>query len=119
MNIRLGLACLLLLLASASHAELGRLFYTPQQRAGLEKARLQNRTSATSSSSTATRPVTYDGILIRSDGRTTRWVNGTPRAGGPYELEARGKTLKPGQTLAGNRVYEAHGIHRPQAKEIP
>jgi hypothetical protein len=119
MNSRLGLACLLLLLANAGHAELGRLFYTPEQRAGLENARLQNRARATSSPTRAAKPVTYDGIVIRSDGRTTRWVNGTPQAGGPYELEAAGKTLKPGQTLAGNRVYEAHAITRPEAEKKP
>lgn len=102
----------LLIGSSASHAELGRLFYTPQQRQGLENARAQNRSVTGSTEVITTQPLTYDGIVLRSDGRSTRWINGRPQSGDGYALTTRGKTLKPGQTIEGNRVYEAHGIRQ-------
>lgn len=119
MKARVCFICLILLAPASGYAELGRLFYTPEQRAGLEKARLQNRTQTTPIITIAPRPVTYDGVVLRSDGRSTRWVNGKPRTGGTYTLETRGKSLKPGQTLDGNQVYEAHGIRRTEMKETP
>lgn len=120
MKAALGLIFVSLLTAPASHAGLGRLFYTPDQRAGLEKARLQNRTQAPiRAPSIPPEPLTYDGIVIRSDGHATRWVNGKPQAGNSYEFHASGKALKPGQTLDQGRVYEAHGIRRSEIKETP
>ena len=119
MNIRLYSFCLSLLASAASHAELGRLFYTPEQRAGLEQARLQKRTQATSLPKLAPKPLTYDGIVIRSDGQSTQWINGKTQTGGAYVLQARGKTLKPGQTLDQGQVHEAHSIRRPDTKESP
>lgn len=120
MKAAFGLIFICLLAAPASHAGLGRLFYTPDQRAGLEKARLQNRTQAAiQAPSISPGPLTYDGIVIRSDGHSTRWVNGKPQAGNTYEFHARGKTLKPGQTLDQGRIHEAHGIRRMETKESP
>lgn len=119
MKAALGLILFSLLVPPASHAELGRLFYTPGQRAGLEQARLQNRTQTVQTASIPPKPVTYDGVVIRSDGHSTRWINGKPQAGESYELNARGKILKPGQTLDQGQVYEAHGIHRTEMKETP
>lgn len=103
----------LLMGSSASQAELGRLFYTPHQRQGLENSRAQNRSVAGPTEVTTSQPLTYDGIVLRSDGRSTRWINGMPQSGNSYALTTRGKTLKPGQTIEGSRVYEAHGI-RPE-----
>jgi hypothetical protein len=119
MKAALGLILSSLLAPPASHADLGRLFYTPSQRAGLEQARLQNRTLTVQIASIPPKPVTYDGVVIRSDGHSTRWINGKPQAGESYELNARGKTLKPGQTLDQGQVYEAHGIRRTEMKETP
>lgn len=119
MKYILGPILFSLFILPASHAELGRLFYTPVQRAGLEQARLHNRTLPVTTASIPPRPLTYDGVVIRSDGHSTRWVNGKPQAGDSYEFNARGKTLKPGQTLDQGHVYEAHGIRRPEKKETP
>ncbi len=119
MKAALGLILFSLLAPPASLADLGRLFYTSEQRAGLEKARLQNRTQSVQTDSSPPKPVTYDGVVIRSDGHSTRWINGKPQAGESFEFNARGKTLKPGQTLDQGRVYEAHGIRRSEAKEMP
>lgn len=107
----------MLLVPASGYAELGRLFYTPEQRAGLEKARLQNRTQTSPAIAIAPRPLTYDGVVLRSDGRSTRWVNGKTRTGGSYALETSGKSLKPGQTLDRGHVYEAHEIRRPDTRE--
>lgn len=111
---------LLLITAPASHADLGRLFYTPEQRQQLEQARMHNRTQASAApAEVIATPLTYDGVVIRSDGRSTRWTNGKPQPGGAYTLHRRGISLKPGQTLYGQKIYEAHDIRRPETKVSP
>jgi hypothetical protein len=87
----------------------GRLFYTPEQRVQLEAARVRNVTQAGRAAPTgATPPVRYDGVLVRSDGKTTRWVDGQP------QLDASGVAdLKPGQVRADGRVYEPYQVLRP------
>lgn len=72
---------LLVGLAAASGAcaqELGRLFFTPEQRAALDarrKARVPDKPAA---APVVASPVTrLDGYVQRSDGRATVWVNGT------------------------------------------
>jgi len=52
--------------------------------------------------------VRFDGIVIRSDGTRTRWVNGQPQVG------ASGVAgLKPGQIRADGKVYEPYQMLRP------
>ena len=84
---------------AAPPTEPGRLFYTPAQRAQLEAARARNVTQVGQASSTAAAPVRFDGMVMRSDGSSTRWVNGRPQvsASGIYGL-------KPGQVRADGRV---------------
>ncbi|MBU1395904.1 MAG: hypothetical protein KKE84_07150 [Gammaproteobacteria bacterium] len=88
----------------------GRLFYTPEQRAQLEAARVRNVTQVgrAAPDAGAPPPVRYDGVLVRSDGKTTRWVDGQP------QLDASGVAgLKPGQIRADGRVYEPYQVLRP------
>ncbi len=64
--------------ASASGAqEFGRLFFTPEQRAALDarrKARVPDKPAA---APTVASPTTrLDGYVVRSEGRSTIWVNG-------------------------------------------
>jgi hypothetical protein len=75
---------LLLLLACALAApglqaqELGRLFFTPEQRAALDvrrKARVPDKPAAQTVVSPTTR---LDGYVKRNDGPSTVWVNGDP-----------------------------------------
>ena len=70
------LAFLLLLLANSAEAqELGRLFFTPEQRAALDarrKARVPDRPAVTTVSPTTR----LDGYVKRSGGRSTVFVNG-------------------------------------------
>lgn len=80
---RLALLFALSACALVAHAEeLGRLFYTPAQRAALDAARQQNvrielapteeeDTNATPASGT----ITFNGIVRRNDGHATVWLN--------------------------------------------
>ncbi|MBW8306835.1 MAG: hypothetical protein K0M46_08375 [Thiobacillus sp.] len=88
----------------------GRLFYTPDQRAQLEAARARNVTQVRQATPDAGTPppIRYDGVVIRSDGKTMRWVDGKPQTG------ASGVAgLKPGQIRADGRVYEPYQVLRP------
>lgn len=62
-------------------APLGRLFFSPTERAQLDVARVQKRPSATAAASEAVEAppapqvVTYGGLVRRSDGRQMLWLN--------------------------------------------
>ena len=87
----------------------GRLFYTPAQRAQLEAARARNVTQARQAAPDAAPPVVrFDGMVIRSDGSSTRWVNGQAQVGGSGVAG-----LKPGQIRADGKVYEPYQVLRP------
>ena len=88
MKARLVLAGIVIALAvpaGAADAPLGRLFFTPSQRASLDIARSQ-RTRATVATEQIEEQViepipqtiTYGGMVRRSDGRTTVWLNDRP-----------------------------------------
>jgi len=99
---------------AAPSTEPGRLFYTPAQRAQLEAARARNVTQLKQASSTAApAPVRFDGMVIRSDGSSTRWVNGRP------QVSTSGVSgLKPGQVRADGRVYEPYQVLRPGTEPV-
>lgn len=103
----------------AESSEVGRLFYSPAQRIQLEDARARKVTrlgvpskSAAPVAAPAPAPRRFDGIVIRSDGEATRWVNGQPEVG-PSSVSG----LKPGQVRANGKVYEPYQIIRPQPTE--
>lgn len=91
----------------------GRLFYTPTQRAMLINARthkvIEIRRSATPP---VAAPMRFDGVITRSDGVATHWINGRPHVGQPSL-----PNLKPGQTRAQQQVYEPYQLQRPS--ELP
>jgi hypothetical protein len=91
----------------------GRLFYTPEQRAQLEAARKGNVTQTKEASPTIAPALQrFDGMVIRSDGKSTSWVNGQPQVG------ATGvKGLKPGQIQADGKVYEPYQVLRPSPEK--
>lgn len=74
--------------AGAEEAQLGRLFLTPEQRIALDTAR-RNRIHAQALAAVtvvkpkppANRNVIINGVVSRSDGETTIWVNGKPTDG--------------------------------------
>ena len=93
--------------------ELGRLFFTPEQRAALDarrKARVPDKPAAVVVASPTTR---VDGYVKRSGGRSTVWVNGESLPEGPSEARigegervsiplgeaGRRATLRPGEVL--------------------
>lgn len=63
---------------------MGRLFFTPAQRVSLDIARTRRarNTLSTEGTEEAAAPVaqsvTYGGMVRRSDGRSTVWINGSP-----------------------------------------
>jgi len=75
-----GLLVAALLLAAppvhAADASLGRLFYTPQQRAELDRKRATN---AIETEVVVESLVTVNGRVSRSSGKTTTWINGVPQ----------------------------------------
>ena len=75
-----ALAAALLVLApapAAAYDNLGRLFFTPQQRQDLDRRRQAN---AQESAVTAESQLTVNGRVSRSSsGKTTTWINGVPQ----------------------------------------
>lgn len=67
--------------AAAQDVGLGRLFFTPEQRAALDArraARLPDKPAAAQESPTTR----IDGFVARSSGRSTLWVDGEPLSDG-------------------------------------
>jgi hypothetical protein len=100
--------------AGTQPAELERLFFTPAQRAEMQTARTHPATGRTQSNlpgvpAAAPAPVQFDGMLIRSDGKTTRWVDGKAQVG-----TAGIANMKPGQIRANGKLYEPYQVLRPQ-----
>jgi predicted deacylase len=117
-------ACLAALLAGrgAQAQELGRLFFTPEQRQALDarrKARVPDKPAAAVAAPT----MRLDGYVKRSGGRSTVWVNGEstddasriPASSDgrvPVQVDTGGRVgLKPGQTLdrGSNEVRDVIG----------
>lgn len=86
---------------AAPAATLGRLFYTPEQRARLDRHGTAEPVAETVSSA---EPRRVDGVVRRSGGTATVWIDGTPV---PVEPRRRGD----GPRLDGDRVVlrDAHG----------
>jgi hypothetical protein len=70
--------------AAKTAEPLGRLFFTPEQRASLDVARTQRARRGVSSDGSeetvapAAQSITYGGVVRRSDGKSTVWINGRP-----------------------------------------
>jgi hypothetical protein len=96
----------------AAADELGRLFFTPQQRQELDRRRasnIQEKEVVIESS------VTVNGHVARSSGKTTTWVNGVPQydtysGRDPSRVHLQDGTLKIGQTLDRGRGEVKDGL---------
>ncbi|HQR03742.1 MAG: hypothetical protein JSR19_07495 [Proteobacteria bacterium] len=81
---------------------LGRLFFTPEKRADLDQQRQLNlQESQTLQGAT----LQLDGVVLRSDGRKTVWINGRPQNDntGSGGVAARTRPAIPGEaTLTPN-----------------
>ncbi len=100
--IVLAIICVALLsgVAPASPAELGRLFFTPEQRKELE--RHQQQESATNGHT-----LTVNGIVQKTGGERTVWINGVPQAAGDH-----GEQIPDGVTIA------VPGLARPAEVKV-
>ena len=67
----------LLFAAAADAEELGRLFFTPEQRAQLEYSQQQNDVAPSGA-----RSLTVNGIVQKNGGERTVWINGVPQLAG-------------------------------------
>lgn len=86
MSARLPTIALLLLTSLSVHAAapvsgdpaagFGRLFFSPEKRTALERQRLYNIQEARTLQGAT---MSLDGIVRRSDGKATVWVNGRPQ----------------------------------------
>lgn len=72
-------------LAPAEAAEIGRLFFTPQEREALDRSRDWGLPVAGTATDIRLR---VDGRVRRSTGRNTVWVNGVPRDETPGDAAA-------------------------------
>jgi len=107
--VRLALAALALassLAAPARADDLGRLFFTPQERQDLDRRRASG--VAERGETPAESLVTVNGQVTRSGGKTTTWVNGVPhddayRSRDPARAAVQGRSLKIGETLDRSR----------------
>jgi hypothetical protein len=78
------LSSLLLLPTASADVVGGRLFFSPEQRALLDRARQQN-VRIDVSADNSTEIFTLNGVVRRSDGRSTAWVNGKPLVENPQD----------------------------------
>ncbi len=83
--------------AWAQPEPLGRLFFTPQQRAALDRQRQLNP-NFLASAADADSSLTINGEVRRSSGRNTRWINGEAQSNGnaPAARVPVGDTFHPG-----------------------
>lgn len=78
MRILIALGILLLPLSALAAEPLGRLFFTPEQRAQLDSLRTKKVVAAQVKDEPAPEFVSYNGLIRRGDGKTTVWVNNKP-----------------------------------------
>lgn len=71
---------------TAFATSLGRLFYTPQERRAMEAAQRGEGQGAVPGGAR----VTLDGIISRSSGKNTAWINGIPQTEGLQLSQKKG-----------------------------
>ncbi len=96
--------------AAATAAELGRLFLTPQQRQDLERRRTTNRAEE-EAPQIKEGPLTLDGQVQRSSGKTTTWINGVPQfdsysSRDPARVTVAPNAGEPGVSLKVGEVFD-------------
>jgi len=79
---------------AAAYENLGRLFFTPQQRQDLDRRRQAN---VQESAVTAESLMTINGQVSRSSGKTTVWINGVPQQSARQPRDPAQVTLPGGE----------------------
>jgi hypothetical protein len=95
---------------AAGAEALGRLFFTPAQRQNLDHRRATNRAEE-EAPRIQKGPLTLDGHIQRSSGKTTTWINGAPQYDSHSGREPARVTLvpnagAPGVSLKVGETYE-------------
>lgn len=72
-------ALLAALPGTAAAEQLGRLFLTPERRAVLERQRQTNVQEQAQAQALEGATMSLDGVIVRSSGKNTVWVNGRPQ----------------------------------------
>ena len=78
---------------AADTAELGRLFFTPERRATLERQRTFNIQEAQTLQGTT---MSLDGVVYRSSGKATVWINRQAQTEGESARTGVSATIAPG-----------------------
>lgn len=99
--------------ATVQPSVVGRLFFTPEQREQLDLLRLKKVVASQAKDEPPPEIITYEGIVRRTDGQTTVWVNNkplnerelrdAPAVAGRIERDGR-LLLQAGQTGAGTAL---------------
>jgi hypothetical protein len=111
-SLALMLSCLAAPAAAAAE-ELDRLFFTPQQRQDLDRRRATNRAEE-EAPQIREGPLTLEGHVQRSGGRSTTWINGVPQddrhaSPDPARLTVVPNVGEPGVSLKIGQIYERTG----------
>ncbi|HYR06032.1 MAG TPA: hypothetical protein VEP71_05050 [Gallionella sp.] len=81
---KISMVCLALIAAAgASAEELGRLFFTPEQRAQLDSGQQPGNDKPGSAHS-----LTVNGVVQKHGGQRTIWINGVPQSAGKSDERA-------------------------------
>lgn len=104
MRTLLALALLFPVITHAAET-VGRLFFTPEQRAQLDTLRIKKIVATQTKDEPAPEIVTYKGIVRRSDGKATVWVNSKALTEGELSTaeSVTGRITRDGQILLGSQ----------------
>jgi len=122
MNHRINALALLILCSSqpllAGEEALGRLFFTPQQRAVLDRQRLYNPNPQMGLERESS--YTINGEVRRSSGPGVRWINGEAETSSPSEPPvAVGDTYHPTTGEKQDLLRGGQILIRRQSKPVP
>lgn len=108
------------LTSSAESSELGRLFFSPDERTRMEQQALKNQDR--SDRDEAPGHITVNGIIRRGDGSRIAWINGQPQEIGAHSdpnvvvIRIEGKP-QPVEVTVGRRVVLDNAAAKPTDKE--
>lgn len=84
-------------LAAAGGDDLGRLFFTPERRASLDRQRLLNIQETQTLEGSM---MSLDGVVRRSTGKATYWINGRAQSdAGTTGVVVDGRGARPGEAV--------------------
>jgi hypothetical protein len=120
-SLGLLFGALLVALPGAPHAqELGRLFFTPQERAALDARRKANLPDKAARANAEAQRARVDGYVLRPEGNSTVWVNGAPHARDARiarDMQGTWRVAVPGMT-DGLRVGESYDAASGEVSDL-